>query len=63
MGTIMIWVGAAPGTPSWIKGEAENRGLTGYEANIPTFGVKLVKKSKTNEAEGLMKPREGDLIA
>jgi hypothetical protein len=34
-------------TPEWmIKGEAENRGLTGYEANIPTFGVKLLKKSK-----------------
>jgi hypothetical protein len=63
MGQTMIWVGAAPGTPSWIKGEAESRGLTGYESNIPTFSVKLVKKSKTNEAERLMKPMEGDLVA
>ena len=63
MGQVMIWVGAAPSTPAWIKGEAEKRGLTGYEANIPTFGVKLLKKSKTNEAEGLMKPMEGDLIS
>ena len=63
MGQTLIWVGAAPGTPSWIKGEAESRGLTGYASNIPTFSVKLVKKSKTNEAEGLMKPMEGDLVA
>jgi hypothetical protein len=63
MGHVMVWVGAAPGTPDWIKGEAENMGLTGYEANIPTFGVKLLKKSKTTEAKGLMKPMEGDLIS
>ena len=63
MGQMMVWIGAAPGTPDWIKSEAEKRGLTGYEANIPTFAVKLLKKSKTNEAEGLMKPGEGDLIS
>jgi hypothetical protein len=39
IGQVMIWVGAVPGTPDWIKKEAENRGLTGYEANIPTFGI------------------------
>jgi hypothetical protein len=63
MGQVIVWVGAAQGTPDWIKGEAENRGLTGYEANIPTFGVKLLKMSKNNEAEGLMKPMKGDLIS
>jgi hypothetical protein len=56
-------VAAAPGTPANIKEEAERWGLAGYAPNIPTFGVKLVKKSKTTEAVGIMKPVEGDLIA
>ena len=63
MGQTLIWVGAAPGTPGNIKEEAERRGLTGYAPNIPTFGIKLVKKNKTNEAEGIMKPVEGDMVA
>jgi hypothetical protein len=62
MGETLIWVGAAPGTPAMIKEEAEKRGLTEYAPNIPTFGVKLVKKSKSNEAEGIMRPVEGDLV-
>jgi hypothetical protein len=63
MGETLIWVGAAPGTPSWIKEETEKRGLNEYAPNIPTFGIKLVKKRKSNEAEGAMKPMEGDLVS
>ena len=37
--------------------------MTEYAPNIPTFGVKLVKKSKSNEAEGIMRPVEGDLVS
>ena len=39
------------------------RGLSGYAANIPTFGVKLAKTSKTTEAMDIMKPGEGDLVS
>ena len=63
MGETLIWVGAAPGTPEWIKEQTEKRGLNEYAPNIPTFGIKLVKKRKSNEAEGAMKPMEGDLIS
>ena len=63
MGETLIWVGAAPGTPSWIKEETEKRGLNEFAPNIPTFGIKLVKKRKSNEAEGAMKPMEGDLVS
>ena len=63
MGEVLIWVAAAPGTPEMIKDEADLRGLSGYAANIPTFGVKLAKTSKTTEAMGIMKPGEGDLVS
>jgi hypothetical protein len=63
MGEVLIWVAEAPGTPEMIKDEADLRGLGEYTANIHTYGVKLVKTSKTTEAIGIMKQVEGDPVS
>ena len=62
VGRVAIWMGAAPGSPTSIKAEAEKRGLDAYAASIPTLGVQLGSKG-TNPAPARMCPSEGEILS
>ena len=62
VGRVAIWVGAAPGSPTTIKEEAEKRGLTAHAATIPTLGIQLVGKGN-NPVQARMSPSEGELLS
>ena len=62
VGRVAIWMGAAPGSPTSIKAEAEKRGLDAYVASIPTLGVQLGSKGN-NPAQARMCPSEGEILS
>ena len=62
MGEAGLWLGAITGTPESLKAEAEKRGISDYDATVPTLQVSLGTTRTGAHAVIKMGPQEGTLI-
>lgn len=62
-GEAALWLSIAPGTKESVKAEAEKKGMTSYDARIPTLEVPLGTTATGPQATVRMGPMEGDWIA
>ena len=62
-GEAALWLSIAPGTKESVKAEAEKKGMTEYDARVPTLEVTLGTTATGPQVTVNMGPMEGDWMA
>ena len=62
-GEVALWLGFAPGMKESVKAEAEKKGMTKYDARVPTLEVSLGTAHTGPKAIVKMGPMENDWMS